>query len=51
MIIKRLRCKHCGCEFEAQILSDQEKNEIRRTSRPSRPIQCEKCGSVELQET
>jgi len=42
------KCKDCGHEFEVEVLSMEEREEMIRKNNPFYPIVCEKCKSKNI---
>lgn len=42
------RCLNCGERFEAEILSEEEKREYQRVSRPMGQVHCPKCNRLDV---
>ncbi len=42
----RVKCRRCGHEFRAEILTREEENDPRR---PRSSLRCEKCGSTDVE--
>jgi len=44
----RFRCKNCGHRFEAEILTESEKQEARNRNQPTSPIHCPECNRTDV---
>ena len=46
--LRRFRCLSCGRRFEAEVLTDAEKNDAERDARPLSRVRCPDCNREEV---
>lgn len=42
------KCEQCGSSFMTPVLTEREKEELKREGKRGGPIQCRKCGSFKV---
>jgi hypothetical protein len=44
----RFRCNNCGCRFEAQVLTEDEKRKAIQDGQPTFSIRCPDCHRTDI---
>ncbi|RUV91933.1 zinc ribbon domain-containing protein [Mesorhizobium sp. M1A.F.Ca.IN.022.07.1.1] len=45
---RRFQCLNCGHQFEAEVLTDREKEDARRQRQPVSSLACPKCNRTDV---
>ena len=46
--VVRFRCNNCGYRFEAEVLSERERLEMRQRNQPMSPVYCPQCKRTDI---